>query len=140
MDNKPEVKVQIVCELCDKVFPNRVQKSNHKLLVHTVREEEIQCDFCSEQCIGLKEICRHISNKHSELFPKISADENTCTICYQKCADSEDVTKHTNEKHSLDSFYENIMQEISGKCRVCQMIFSQSEMEGTCGYSRPNKQ
>ena len=26
-------------------------------------------------------------------------------------------------------FYENIMQEISGKCRVCQMIFSQSEME-----------
>ena len=70
MDNKPEMKIQIVCELCDKVFPNRVQKSNYKLLVHTVREEEIKCEFCSEICVGLKEICKHISNTHSELFPK----------------------------------------------------------------------
>ena len=35
LDTKSEVKPQIVCELCDKVVPNRVQKSNHKLLVHT---------------------------------------------------------------------------------------------------------
>ena len=76
VDNKPEVKIQIVCELCDKVFPNRVQKYNHKLLVHTVREEEIKCDFCSEMCVGLKKICKHIANTHSELFTKKSVSEN----------------------------------------------------------------
>ena len=36
---------KIVCELCDKIFPNRVQKSNHKLLVHTVRDEILKCDY-----------------------------------------------------------------------------------------------
>ena len=64
VDINSEEKSEIVCELCEKVFPNRVQKSNHKLLVHTVREEDIKCDYCSEVCTGLKEICKHISNMH----------------------------------------------------------------------------
>ena len=84
IDTKPDRKVDIVCELCDKLFPNRIQKSNHKLLVHTVREDQIQCDYCGEAYTGLKEICKHISSKHSELFPDKPNNENECNMCYEK--------------------------------------------------------
>ena len=82
VEKKQEETIQIVCELCEKVFLNRVQKSNHKLLVHTVREENIKCDFCHEVRIGLTEICKHISNTHSELFSKKPDKTNQCNMCY----------------------------------------------------------
>ena len=34
-----------------------------------------------------------------------------------------------NEKHSPDSFYEKLVEYISGTCRVCQKSFSSSEMD-----------
>ena len=96
VDKKQDLNKQIVCDLCDKVFPNRVQKSNHTLLVHTVREEKIKCDFCSEAYIGLKEICKHISHKHSELFPK--RNKNECTMCNTKFDNKEDLNNHIDKK------------------------------------------
>ena len=68
---KTEVKANTAseqCELCDKIFPNRVQKSNHKLLVHTVRDERLQCDYCDDIHYGLMNLCKHISSKHNHLF------------------------------------------------------------------------
>ena len=126
---KTEENIVIVCELCDKVFPNRVQKSNNKLLVHTVREEEIKCDFCSDVCIGLKEICRHISYKHGELFPKKHDNLDECNICYTKFESKDQMNSHKNEKHSPDSFYEKLVEDISGHCQVCNKSFIPSEME-----------
>ena len=74
-----DMNAKIVCELCEKIFPNRVLKSNHKLLVHTVRAEFLKCDYCSEDFEGLKKLCKHISHDHRELFPKRRG--NQCYIC-----------------------------------------------------------
>ena len=43
--DKPNTKEKskIICELWDKIFLNRNQKSSHKLLVHTVKTEYIKC-------------------------------------------------------------------------------------------------
>ena len=106
----PEKKVNIVCELCEKVFPNRVQKSNHKLLVHTVRAEILKCDYCSEEFEGLKNLCKHISHAHSELFPKRRG--NQCYICSKIFSTIEETTNHMDESHSPDSFYEQIKDDI----------------------------
>ena len=104
-----------ICELCDKNFPNRVQKSNHKLLVHTVREERLPCDYCDEIYIGLKNFCKHMSSKHSQFFSKRSNQDNKCYICYIKLASSEEMSTHMEESHSPDSFYEKLIEEISGE-------------------------
>ena len=93
-----------ICELCDKIFPNRVQKSNHKLLVHTVRDERLPCDYCDEIHNGLKNLCKHISLKHSQLFAKRSNQDDQCYICYRKLASAEEMTTHMEESHSPDSF------------------------------------
>ena len=58
------------CELCERAFPNQVQMSNHKLFLHTVKTDKMKCDYCGIICDGLKNMCKHISSKHSELFPK----------------------------------------------------------------------
>ena len=41
---------------------------NHRLLVHTVRTKDIQCDFCDKICTTKKSLCSHISAMHSEYF------------------------------------------------------------------------
>ena len=103
--------VKIVCELCEKVFPNRVEKSNHKLFVHTVRAEILQCDYCIEKFDGLKRLCKHIGNSHSELFPKRRG--NQCYICSKIFGSIEETTNHMDESHSPDSFYEKIVEDMS---------------------------
>ena len=40
-ESKLEEKTDIIRELCDNIFPNRNLKSNHKLLVHTVKTKFI---------------------------------------------------------------------------------------------------
>ena len=104
-----------MCELCNKVFPNRVQKSNHKLLVHTVRDEDLSCDYCDETYKGLKELCKHISSKHGQLFSKRHDQGNQCYICKMKFTNKEDSLKHMDESHSPDSFYEKLVEEISSE-------------------------
>ena len=102
-----------ICELCDKAFPNRVQKSNHKLLVHTVREEDLNCDYCDEIHNGLKELCKHISSKHGHLFSKRIDQGNQCYICKMKLSNKEDLSKHMDDSHSPDSFYEKLVEKMS---------------------------
>ena len=108
---KTENNTIISCELCDKVFPNRVQKSNHKLLVHTVRAEILKCDYCNEDFDGLKNLCKHISHWHSELFPKRRG--NQCYICSKIFSSIEETTRHMDENHSPDSFYEKIIEDVA---------------------------
>ena len=103
-EKKPQKKAVIVCELCDKVFPNRVQKYNHKFLVHTVRDEDLSCDYCDETYKGLKELCKHISSKHGHLFSKRHDQGNQCYICKMKFTNKEDSSKHMDESHSPDIF------------------------------------
>ena len=39
------------------------------------------------------------------------------------------MTRHMPENHSPDSFYEKLMEDISGMCRLCKMTISPLEME-----------
>ena len=125
---KTDVKSVIVCELCDKIFENRLQKYNHKIFQHTVTAETLTCEYCTMVCNDMMELCIHISSKHKEMFPKVSEQGNNCEICYEIYRSKEEVTKHMNERHSPDSFYEKIVEAISGKCRVCDKSFSPIEM------------
>ena len=118
----------IVCELCDKIFENRVQKYNHKRFQHTVTAETLKCEYCTVECNDMMELCIHISSKHKEMFPKVSEQGTNCEICYEIYRSKEEVTKHMNEKHSPDSFYEKIVEAISGACQVCGKRFSPADM------------
>ena len=121
-------KDSIVCELCDKIFDNRVQKYNHKRFQHTVTTEILKCEYCAMECHDMMELCIHISSKHKEMFQKKPELGTSCEICYDVFNSNEQVTKHMNEKHSPDSFYEKLVEDISGLCRVCGGSFSPSEM------------
>ena len=112
-------KIDYVCELCDKVFESRVLWSNHKLLQHTVKAEKMKCLYCDDICDGLKAMCKHIGSKHSELFPERPDRGNQCPMCYFKFNTGEQVKKHMDESHSPDSFYEKLVEEISGVCSKC---------------------
>ena len=71
MEDKPKENVEkFVCDLCDKAFDKKGPMSNHRILVHTIRSKEMHCDFCKEMFNNKKELCSHISNKHSEHFIK----------------------------------------------------------------------
>ena len=76
----------------------------------------------------MMELCIHISFKHKEMFPKVFEQGDNCEICYEIYRSEEEVTKHMNEKHSPDSFYEKIVEAISGECRVCGKRFSPTDM------------
>lgn len=127
-DQQAHAQSAIVCELCDKIFENRVQKYNHKRFQHTVTAETLKCEYCKVECNDMMELCIHISSKHKEMFPKVSEQENNSEICYETCGSKEEVTKHMNERHSPDSFYEKIVEAISGECRVCGKSFSPTDM------------
>ena len=62
------------------------------------------------------------------MFPKVSEQRTNCEICYEISNSKEGVTKHMNEKHSPDSFYEKIVEAISGVCRVCGKSFRPAEI------------
>ena len=117
------------CDLCDKVLPNRTPKSNHMLFQHTVRKERLKCDYCGYLCSELMKLCKHISTEHSEMFPKREDLENKCDMCYLQFDSKKKVTSHMTEKHSPESFYEKIVEDISGECRVCKMEVYSEEME-----------
>ena len=106
----------IVCELCDKVLPNKRQKSNHMLFQHTVTADRLKCDYCGYVCSELMKLCKHISSKHSELFPSKNKTDIKCDMCYIEYDTKEEVIYHMKEKHSPDSFYEKIVEDISGEC------------------------
>ena len=89
----------------------------------------MKCEFCSEQCNGLTELCNHITSKHSELFPNKIDRGNCCDICYTSFESKENKMKHTVENHSTDSFYEKLVADISGVCYLCKMTISPLEME-----------
>ena len=120
---------EFVCELCERSFSNQVTMSNHKLFMHTVKTGKMRCDYCGELCEGLKNMCKHISNKHSELFPKQVDRGNQCNMCYKRFNTSQALTKHMDEIHSPNSFYEKLKEEISGLCCKCGQSFEANEME-----------
>ena len=82
-DTDFEFRTELICELCDRVFPNIIQRNNHRLLVHTVKSDQMICDYCGEMAVGLLELVKHISNKHSELFPKKHVKNDVCDLCYK---------------------------------------------------------
>ena len=118
-----------ICELCDKVLPNKTQKSNHMLFQHTVRKDRLKCDYCGFMCTELMNLCKHISKEHSEKFAKKEILENKCDMCYLQFDDKEKVTSHMSKMHSPESFYEKIVEDISGECRVCKKEVCYNEME-----------
>ena len=127
--NKQHKRIDIVCELCDKVFINRVEKSSHKMFVHKVSTETLKCEYCGEACEGLNEICKHITAKHGDLFPKKPDRSNMCDICFKRFSDANEVAKHMKESHSPDSFYEPLQEDITGVCRICKQKVSSTEIE-----------
>ena len=128
-DNKSEEKMDNVCELCEKILPNKVQKNNHKLFQHTVKADKIKCEFCNKICDGLMNLCSHISCTHAELFPKMPNRGNCCDMCFARFENSEELDKHKLDIHSPDSFYEKLVEDISGECRICKKIVNQNELE-----------
>ena len=107
-----------ICDLCDKVLPNKTQKSNHMLFQHTISNSRLKCDYCEYWCSELMELCKHISTEHEEMFPKKDAMENKCDMCYTQFSSKEKFLIHMKEMHSPESFYEKIVEDISGECRV----------------------
>ena len=87
-----------VCDLCDKVLPNKTQKSNHMIFQHTVNSDILQCDYCDYICSDLMKLCKHISSEHSELFPKREIMDNKCDMCYVEFATKDEVTTHMRKK------------------------------------------
>ena len=75
------------------------------------------------------QLCKHISTEHSEMFQKRGLTENKCDMCYKQFNSKEDTTHHMSERHSPESFYEKIVEDISGECRVCKKEFCSGEME-----------
>ena len=128
-DDSEEENSENICDLCDKVLPNKTQKSNHMLFQHTVRQDRLKCDYCGFMCPKLMNLCKHISKEHSEMFPKRENMENKCDMCYLQFESKEEVTRHMTKKHSPDSFYEKIVEDISGECRVCKKEVCSSKME-----------
>ena len=128
-DNKSEEKMDNVCELCEKILPNKVQKNNHKLFQHTVKADKINCEFCNKICDGLMNLCSHISSSHAELFPKKPDRGNCCDMCFARFESSEELNKHMLERHSPYSFYEKLVEDISGECRICKKIVNQNELQ-----------
>ena len=47
---QPHELVGFVCELCERSFPNQVRMSNHKLFMHTVKTNNMKCDYCGNIC------------------------------------------------------------------------------------------
>ena len=119
VSDKVKDKAEFICELCDRVFTNQVVMSNHKLFLHTVKTDKMKCDYCGQICDSLKTMCKHISSKHNELFPKRLTRDNQCNMCYKTFTSSREVIEHMDKKHSPDSFYEKLKEEISGKCCKC---------------------
>ena len=71
VENKSaETSNQFVCDLCSKVFDRKGPMSNHRILVHTIRTKEMHCDFCEDIFSTKKDLCSHISYRHSEHFIK----------------------------------------------------------------------
>ena len=128
-DNSEEDIDDNICELCDKVLPNKTQKSNHMLFQHTVRKDRLKCDYCGFMCTELMNLCKHISKEHSEKFAKKEMLENKCDMCYLQFDDKEKVTSHMSKMHSPESFYEKIVEDISGECRVCKKEVCYNETE-----------
>ena len=75
------------------------------------------------------QLCKHSSTEHSEMFPKRGSIENKCDMCYKQFNSKEETTHHMSERHSPESFYEKIVEDISGECRVCKKEFCSGDME-----------
>ena len=129
VDKKTEEQMDNVCELCEKILPNKVQKNNHKLFQHTVRADKIKCEFCNKIFDGLMNLCSQISLSHAELFPNKPDRGICCDMCFARFESSEELNKHMLERHSPDSFYEKLVEDISGECSVCKKIVNQNDLE-----------
>ena len=69
------------------------------------------------------------STEHSEMFSKKTAIIIDCNVCYQKFGKPEEVAKHKEEQHSPNSFYEKLVDEMSGRCSVCKKTFGIKDIE-----------
>ena len=50
-------------------------------------------------------------------------------MCHTQFNNKEEVNQHINEKHSPNSFYEKLVEEISGTCQLCQKSFNPCDMK-----------
>ena len=50
-------------------------------------------------------------------------------MCYTMLDNKEEMNKHMNEKHSPDSFYEKLVEDISGTCWICLKSFIPSGLD-----------
>ena len=80
-------------------------------------------------CNELMKLCTHISNEHSEMFPKRDKMDRKCDVCYLQLESKDKVISHMKENHSPESFYSKIVEDISGECRICKDKVCSSEME-----------
>ena len=53
-------------------------------------------------------------------------------MCYTQFENEDKVNAHMNEKHSPESFYEKLVEDISGCCRICKKSCIPSEIEEHC--------
>ena len=63
------------------------------------------------------------------MFPKKPVTKSECDLCVEKFSNAEEVSKHKQEQHSPDSFYEKLVDDMTGSCQICKKFFNIHEIE-----------
>jgi uncharacterized Zn-finger protein len=104
-------KVEIVCELCGKMYSNRFNLENHKSLAHgeTIEEEGIvyKCQICEKQFTNRKILYEHIGTHSNEPLSLL------CEACGKAFTSKDSLKAHIRSHLNIRNF----------KCDYCDKRF-----------------
>ena len=106
------IKMDCVCNICSKRFPNQEKLGLHQYRIHS--DKPFQCKLCGEKGNGANQYSNHM-RKHKE--PK----SIQCEICQYESTDASNMNKH-KKRHSPEKL-EKVSKSTQNSCEPCGKSF-----------------
>ena len=107
------IKMDCVCNMCSKRFPNQEKLGLHQYKIHS--DKPFQCKLCGEKGNGASQYSNHM-RKHKEL------KSIQCEICQYESTDASNMNKH-KKRHSLEKL-EKVSKSTQNSCKPCGKSFA----------------
>lgn len=108
-ENRVEVDVSLVCQVCDKAFSSQAYLTKHKQ--HHTKSFSYCCEYCGKGFTGLQKLEQHVLLHSNSL-------KFQCELCGKQFVDKHTLTNHIRQHRG----------EFRYHCRVCKKGFVQKSV------------